>query len=161
MMGGGAGAYHYSGLTCQAPSTLRGQVVTVVLADMGLTAMMGGAAPLGIRMMLRAAPTIVRTGEVSLVADNMGWRTHELVILPLPSGSAAGQRVPGKDGKVDEAGSLGEASNGCAAGAGEGIRAGEVGWVTLNLPPGSYELLCNLPNHYADGMYQQLTVTAG
>jgi uncharacterized cupredoxin-like copper-binding protein len=25
--------------------------------------------------------------------------------------------------------------------------------------PGHYELICNLPNHYADGMYQELVVT--
>jgi len=29
----------------------------------------------------------------------------------------------------------------------------------VTLPPGRYELICNLPNHYADGMYQELVVT--
>jgi uncharacterized cupredoxin-like copper-binding protein len=62
------------------------------------------------------------------------------------------------DGKVDETGSLGEASADCAAGTGDGIPAGAVGWVTLTLPPGTYEIVCNLTNHYADGMYQRLTV---
>jgi len=28
-----------------------------------------------------------------------------------------------------------------------------------DLAPGRYELICNLPNHYADGMYQELVVT--
>ena len=88
----------------------------------------------------------------------MGWRTHELVILPLPAGAQAGQRVPGSDGKVDESGSLGEASASCAAGSGEGISAGAVGWTTVTLPAGRYELVCNLPNHYADGMRQELDV---
>jgi hypothetical protein len=32
-------------------------------------------------MMLRAVPHTMPAGEVSLVAENMGWRTHELVIL--------------------------------------------------------------------------------
>ena len=50
-------------------------------------------------------------------------------------------------------------SGSCAEGSGEGITATSVGWVTLNLPAGHYELLCNLPNHYADGMYQELVVT--
>jgi len=81
------------------------------------------------------------------------------VILPLPGGAAAGQRVPGADGTVEETGSLGEASNSCAAGTGEGITSGAVGWTTLTLPAGRYELVCNLPNHYADGMYQELDVT--
>jgi len=95
---------------------------------------------------------------VSLVATNMGWRTHELVVMPLPDGATAGQRVPGPDGKVDETGSLGEASKACGAGTGEGITSGTVGWTTLTLAPGRYELLCNLTNHYADGMNQELDV---
>lgn len=33
------------------------------------------------------------------------------------------------------------------------------GWVTVTLPPGRYELICNLPGHCAEGMYTQLTVT--
>ena len=75
-------------------------------------------------------------------------------------GRPAGRRVPGPDGTVDEKGSLGEASASCGAGAGEGIRAGTVSWTTLTLAPGRYELICNLPNHYADGMYQELQVTS-
>ena len=158
MMGGGT-AYHYSRLTCSAPNSLPGHTVSVTLADMGMTQMMGGTAPLGAHMMLRALPTTVPAGQISLVASNMGWRTHELVILPLAAGAAAGQRVPGQDGKVDETGSLGEASGSCAGGTGEGITAGTVGWTTVTLAPGRYELVCNLQNHYADGMYQELVVT--
>ncbi len=129
-----------------------------MLADMGMMRIMGGTSPLGGRMMLHAAPARVAAGPVSLVAYSMGWRTHELVVLPLV-GAAAGQRVPGADGTVSESGSLGEASRSCAAGAGDGISAGSVGWVTVNLAPGIYELVCNLPNHYADGMHQELDVT--
>jgi uncharacterized cupredoxin-like copper-binding protein len=156
----GNGGYRYSRLSCAAPTDLPGQVVTVVLADMGMSRMMGGTAPLSARMMLRAAPATVAAGQVSFVAQNMGWRSHELVVLPLASDAAAGQRVPGADGKVDEAGSLGEASADCAVGTGEGIPAGAVGWVTLTLSPGTYEVICNLTNHYADGMYQKLTVSS-
>lgn len=161
MMGGGATDLHYGRLSCSPPASLPGSVVTVTLADMGMTHMANGTAPLGAHMMLRAAPSTVPSGQVTFVAQNMGWRTHELVILPLSPGSGAGQRLPGADGTVDESGSLGEASASCAAGSGEGITAGSVGWVTLSLPAGRYELLCNLPNHYADGMYQELDITGG
>ncbi|OFE15581.1 hypothetical protein BA895_22430 [Humibacillus sp. DSM 29435] len=157
MMGGPAG-YHFPALTCAAPVSMPGATVTVVLADMGMTRMMGGDAPMGARMRLRAAPGAVAAGKVSLVAENRGWRTHELVVLPLGQAAAAGQRVPGADGKVSESGSLGEASASCAAGSGEGIGSGAVGWVTLELSPGRYELVCNLKNHYANGMYQELDV---
>lgn len=42
---------------------------------------------------------------------------------------------------------------------GEGILPSGSGWVTLDLQPGRYELLCNLPGHYRAGMYTELTVT--
>jgi uncharacterized cupredoxin-like copper-binding protein len=165
MAGGAAGmmqaepGYTYSKLSCSVPAALPGAVVTVMLGDMGMTQMMGGTAPLGALMMLRAAPAELPAGQISVAVRNVGWRTHELVILPLAAGAAAGDRVPGPDGKVDEAGSLGEASNNCAEGAGDGITAGAVGWTTVTLTPGRYELVCNLQNHYANGMYQEFVVT--
>jgi uncharacterized cupredoxin-like copper-binding protein len=165
MMDGTAGmmnaepGYTYSRLSCSAPAALPGSTVTVMLGDMGMTQMMSGIAPLGAPMMLRAAPTSVPAGQVSLAVSNMGWRTHELVILPLAAGTPSGARVLGADGKVDETGSLGEASNNCAEGAGDGISAGAVGWTTVTLAPGRYELVCNLQNHYADGMHQAFVAT--
>jgi uncharacterized cupredoxin-like copper-binding protein len=158
MMGGADQGLHYSRSTCSAPATLRGSTVRVVLADMGMTTMMGGDAPMGARMTLAPTVDTVSAGAVSLVAQNLGWRTHELVVLTLKGSAVAGQRVPGADGKVDEAGSLGEASGSCAAGSGQGITAGAVGWTTLTLAPGRYELVCNLKNHYADGMHHELDV---
>jgi uncharacterized cupredoxin-like copper-binding protein len=158
MMGGGAG-YHFARVICSAPRSLPGRIVDVTLADMGMMRMMGGTAPLGAHMLLRVSPATIPAGQISVVASNMGWRTHELVILPLAAAAAAGQRVPGVDGKVAETGSLGEASHSCGSGTGHGITSGAVGWTTLTLPPGRYELICNLPNHYADGMYQELVVT--
>ena len=157
MMGGSS--YHYSGLTCSAPKSLPGAVVNVTLADMGMTQMMSGTAPLGSHMMLRATPVTATAGQVSIVASNMGWRAHELVILPLAAAVSAGHRIAGSDGRVAETGSLGEASASCAGGTGDGVTAGSVGWTTVTLSAGRYELLCNLANHYADGMWQELIVT--
>ena len=68
-----------------------------------------------------------------------------------------GQGYP--DGRVDETASLGEASASCAEGTGDGITSGSIGWVSLKLPPGNYELVCNLKNHYANGMHEAFTVT--
>jgi len=150
--------YHYSSTTCATPSMTTPRV-QVVLADMGLSAMMGGTAPMGAHMMLRSSPNNIAAGTITFVALNRGWRTHELVVLPLASGAVAGQRMPGSDGKVAESGSLGEASRPCGSGAGSGIPAGSASWVTVTLPTGRYELVCNLPNHYADGMFQEFDVT--
>jgi uncharacterized cupredoxin-like copper-binding protein len=155
--GGTMPGYHYSPTSCATPSPTATSVL-VILADMGLTSMMGGAAPIGAHMLLRSDPSSAAAGLITFVAINRGWRTHELVILPLSSGSSAGRRVPGSDGKVAETGSLGEASTPCGSGAGSGITAGSASWVTVRLPAGRYELVCNLANHYADGMYQELDV---
>ena len=145
--------HHHASTSCTVPS-LPGQVVHVVLADMRMPMMRA----VHHRMVLRAFPARVRPGRVTLLAVNHGWRRHELVVLPLAPGEAAGDRAPGADRRVSEAGSLGEASATCAAGAGEGIRPGAAGWVTLKLPAGRYELVCNLRGHYAAGMHQLLVV---
>jgi uncharacterized cupredoxin-like copper-binding protein len=151
--------YTAAPLSCTTPQGLPGTRVDVTLGDMGMSQMMGGTAPMGSRMALVAQPGSVRAGEVTFVVQNRGWRTHELVVLPLAAGVSAGQRVPSAEGKVDEAGSLGEASRSCGAGSGEGIGSGSTGWVTITLAAGHYELVCNLRNHYANGMRQELVVT--
>lgn len=153
-MMGGAQVRHARAASCAVRADLTGTVVTVHLADMSGGMMMSATG----RMMLRVAPSVVSTGRVTLVAYNMGTRTHELVVLPLPDGQPAGARAVGSDGRVDETGSLGEASTSCGAGAGEGIAARSASWVTLTLAPGRYELVCNLKNHYARGMYGELDV---
>lgn len=157
MMGGGSG-YHSSSLRCSAPSRLPGQTVAVSLADMGMTRMMAGTAPLGGHMKLTAVPAEVRAGPITLVVSNSGWRTHELVILPLGGAAQAGQLGAGLDGTVPESTSVGEASKSCEGGPGEGIKSGAIGWATVTLVAGRYELICNLPNHYANGMHQLLVV---
>lgn len=157
--GMGSGTMMRNTLTCSAPASLPGTTVTVVLGDMGMRGLSTDPAPLGVPMMLRATPVSVPAGQVSFVAENVGWRAHELVVLPLADGQTAGSRVPGPDGTVDESDSLGESSAPCAQGEGDGLTAGTVGWVTLDLAPGRYELVCNKANHYADGMWQEIVVT--
>lgn len=157
MMPGGGGRGGASTTRCTAPRTLPGSVVHVALVDMPMSGMMSRRTGHA-RMRLWADTGSAKAGRVSLVASNLGWRTHELVVLPLAAGRRAGQRVVGRDGEVSESGALGEASASCAAGSGDGIRSRTTGWVTLRLRPGRYELLCNLPHHYAAGMYGELTV---
>lgn len=171
--------------TCTAPD-LAGSTLDVTLADMG--GMMGGrmpawrngqlmpgpgpgmmgsggymmgssrGLPFGRMMTVMVSPDGVASGTVSFRVWNAGTIVHELVIMPMPPGGP-GSRPVGSDGKVDEGGSLGEASRSCAAGTGEGIQPGAQGWVTLQLAPGTYELICNLAGHYAMGMYAGLTVS--
>ncbi len=141
---------------CVAPG-LAGTVINVTTTDMGAP-MMGGPGRMG-GMRLIADRATVPHGRVSFLVTNTGSYTHEMVILPLPGTQIAGTRPVGGDGKIDEAGSLGEASTTCAEGTGQGILPRSSGWVTVDLPPGRYELLCNFAGHYTAGMYTQLTVS--
>ncbi|MEY9776334.1 sulfocyanin-like copper-binding protein [Arthrobacter sp. MW3 TE3886] len=142
---------------CAAPN-LPGPVVGVSLTNMGGPMMSRPNRMMGGAMRMTADRSAVGHGTVSFLVTNGGTISHELVILPLPENQIAGTRPIGGDAKIDESGTIGEASNTCADGAGQGILPGASGWVTVTLPPGRYELVCNLSGHYAAGMYTQLTV---
>jgi hypothetical protein len=89
-----------------------------------------------------------------------GGPAHAVVVLPLGHDQYAGQRAIGVDGKVDESGILGEASRTCGPDQGDGIRAAANAWTTVTLPPGRYELVCNIPGHCGDGMHAELDTLA-
>jgi len=146
----------FAAISCPAPS-LPGSVVSVALADMGgrMRGPVMGGGPMMVS--LRTDRGSVPSGQVSFVVRNRGNLVHEMLVLPLPA-DGPGTRRTGSDGKIDERDSRGEASRSCAAGAGDGLAPGSTGWVTLDLAPGRYELLCDEPWHYAAGMYDMLTV---
>ena len=154
-----AGGPGSPGRACTVPIR-SGTTVNVTLTNMGGPMMGGGGGPMtGGAMSLQADQVSVARGAVSFLVTNRGSITHEMVLLPLSGSQLVGTRPIGGDGKIEETGSLGEASNSCGEGAGQGILPGASGWVSITLAPGRYELLCNLPGHYAAGMYTQLTVT--
>lgn len=146
-----------SGSPRRAPS-LPGTVVKVELWDLGgpmigpRNGMMDGR-----YMRLSADHAVVPHGAVSFLVTNGGSINHEMVVLP--DDHVVGARPMGGDARIDEAGSLGEASRTGGKGAGKGIVPDATGWVTVTLAPGEYELVCNLPHHYTAGMHTQLTVT--
>jgi len=159
-----------------APPALPGSIVDVSVTDIGAMmapGMMGrgmmvyGPGTPGrdgypwpaMRMMrIAVAPASAPAGQISLRVANRGVVAHEVVVLPLNANQNPGQREMGSDWKVDEAGSLGEASRTCGADRGDGIASGASGWTTLILAPGRYELLCNIPGHYRAGMFTELDV---
>jgi uncharacterized cupredoxin-like copper-binding protein len=173
------GRYPATAPAC-TPLPLPGTVVDVTLTDMGGMMGRGWNSPygpghnayqrphMGMTGMMRIYPNpaTVSAGQVSFRALNTGWLNHELVVLPLAQDQFPGQRAIGPDGKVDQSGSLGEASRTCGAGKGDerssdyGIAPGTTGWTTITLPPGRYELICNIAGHYGAGMYAALDVVA-
>ena len=136
------------------PINAQGTVVQVTLSDRG-EAMMGGGNSMMVS--LNATPNAVSAGTVTFVATNIGALNHELLILPAPS-DGVGTRAVGRDGKIDESASLGEASTSCGNGPGQGITPGTASWVSVHLTPGNYELLCDVPWHYANGMFTSFRV---
>jgi uncharacterized cupredoxin-like copper-binding protein len=147
---------------CIAPR-LPGTVVDVRLTNMGGPMMNGWVGPtmgwVGGTMRVVASRRHVPAGTVSLRVANIGSLTHELVVLPLATRAEVSRRAVATNGKVSETGSVGQASHSCGEGSGDGLAPGAIGWTTLNLAPGAYELVCNLPGHYAAGMYTALQAT--
>lgn len=158
-------AFTFSGPTPAAPSSSASSagssapVVNVSLTDSG-GPMGEGTGPMHPGAMgLKADRASVPAGIVTFRVNNVGAVIHEMVILPLTASQPAGIRPFGSEAKIDEKGSLGEASKSGGQGAGEGIEPGAVGRISVTLAPGQYELVCNLMGHYVSGMYSKLTVT--
>jgi uncharacterized cupredoxin-like copper-binding protein len=91
---------------------------------------------------------------VTIDAPNDGQLEHELVLFKTNTDPA---NLPtASDGGVDEekldkvAGEVGEIAD---------VEAGDSGSGKFDLTPGKYVMFCNLPGHYAQGMYGTLTVT--
>jgi uncharacterized cupredoxin-like copper-binding protein len=87
-----------------------------------------------------------KAGKLALTLDNKGKTQHELVVLKT---SVAADALKVSGGRVSESDSVGGVSE-TAAGANKSK--------TLDLKPGKYVYVCNIPGHYGDGMYGTLTV---
>ena len=92
-----------------------------------------------------ATASRVAAGKVTFTVRNTGAVTHEFVVLRTakPAGSLL------KGARADESGNVGETGD---------LKAGASKKLTLNLKPGHYALICNLPGHYKAGQYTDLTV---
>jgi len=95
------------------------------------------------------APKVItaKAGKVEITLDNKGAIPHELVVLKTPADP--GSLKVGADQRVSEKASVGEVPK---------IAAGKARSATLDLKPGTYVYVCNIPTHYGDGMRGVLTV---
>ena len=87
----------------------------------------------------RSRPRCGRQGDLRV--QNVGKVVHEMVVVPSPNGAAGSSSPTGRPARP-------------APRARSPIwgRARAVS-LTVTLPAGKYVLLCNLPGHYASGMY--------
>ena len=95
---------------------------------------------------MKIAPDHVKAGKVSFKITNSGKLPHEFVILK--TGKPAANL--GSGARVSESGHVGEIGD---------MAPGATKSVTLNLKPGHYSVICNLPSHYRMGMHADLTVS--
>ena len=95
-----------------------------------------------------------KAGPTKIEAPNEGAVEHELVVFKTDMNPA---KLPTEaNGEVNE-----EKMDKVAESAGEipDVEAGETKSEDFELTPGKYVIFCNLPGHYAAGMYGTLTVT--
>lgn len=95
-----------------------------------------------------------KAGPTTIEAINEGAVEHELVVFKTDMNPA---KLPTEaNGEVEE-----EKMDKVAESAGEipDVEAGETKTEEFKLTPGKYVIFCNLPGHYAAGMYGTLTVT--
>jgi uncharacterized cupredoxin-like copper-binding protein len=93
-------------------------------------------------------------GKTKIEAPNEGSVEHELVLFKTNKNPA---KLPTEaNGEVDEEKLDKEAEE---AGEIADVEAGETKSESFNLTPGKYVMFCNLPGHYAGGMYGTITVT--
>jgi uncharacterized cupredoxin-like copper-binding protein len=91
-------------------------------------------------------PTEVAAGTVTFTVVNDGEMEHEMVVIKTDKGAA---NLGTESGEADETGAVDEIVLG----------PGEQGTLVVDLEAGAYALVCNLPGHYAAGMYADFTVT--
>ncbi len=111
-----------------------------------------GHAMMGGMMSVRTNVSSIKTGKVTFDVTNLSRSlVHEMIVVavenpnaPLPYDYNSGQ-IPEKQVKM-----LGETDE---------MQPNADKTITLDLKPGFYLLICNVPGHYAAGMWTPLTVT--
>jgi uncharacterized cupredoxin-like copper-binding protein len=103
-------------------------------------------------MGIKAMPDQAKAGVVTFkVTNNSKDTIHEMIVMQLDANADALPYIASEN-TVDEdtAGDKGEVSE---------LDPGASGSLTVNLKAGKYLLICNVPGHYASGMWTQFTVT--
>jgi uncharacterized cupredoxin-like copper-binding protein len=101
---------------------------------------------------IQADHKTIKAGDITFTFTNRGSVQHELLVIrtDLPVGG-----IPiGADGKFNEgdpaAVNVGETGE---------YDVGKTSTFKVKLAPGKYQLVCNIPNHYKNGMHIAFTVT--
>jgi len=102
-------------------------------------------------MGMTATPAAVKAGKITFKVKNSSKDTvHEMIVMYLADSK---EQLPyiAAENRVDEdkAGDKGEVSE---------LDPGASGALSIDLKPGKYLLICNVPGHFATGMWTEFTV---
>jgi len=101
---------------------------------------------------IAVSPSSAQSGDITFNISNEGPSTHEFVIFET---DLAPDALPtNDDGTVDEEGDGVEHIDEV-----EDIASGSDATLDVDLEPGSYVFICNLPGHYKAGMHTAFTVS--
>jgi len=92
----------------------------------------------------------VAAGELRFEGVNQGSLTHEFEVFAVTEGVDANALPLDGDTAVTDALELKDEAEDVAPGTSAGL--------SLDLGPGTYVVMCNLPSHYANGMHATFTV---
>jgi uncharacterized cupredoxin-like copper-binding protein len=134
--------------------------VNVSLWDKG--GMMDMSKSMGMGMGMHGNMTMammgIKTDQMEVPAGNVTFKVindsketvHEMLVIPVADENAVLPFVEAEN-RVDEeaSGDLGEVSE---------LEPGKAGELTLELKPGTYMLMCNVPGHYMAGMWTMIKV---
>jgi uncharacterized cupredoxin-like copper-binding protein len=98
-----------------------------------------------------AMPTTVKAGKATFTISNAGATQHELLVF---KSDLAPSAYP-----TDAAGIVEDGAGVTVLSDGENIDPGKTQMRTVDLTPGTYLFVCNIPAHFAQGMYTVVTVT--
>ncbi len=102
-------------------------------------------------------PTVstVSTGSVAFTVTNNGTVEHEFVVLQTDT-PAADFPITSFEGEKDR---LNEDTAGTNVGETGDMAPATTKTITIDLQPGHYAFVCNLPGHYGKGMHIDFTVS--
>ncbi|MEO8475866.1 MAG: plastocyanin/azurin family copper-binding protein [Actinomycetota bacterium] len=99
--------------------------------------------------------TTLPSGSITFDVSNEGTIPHEFVVMSTDT-LAADFPISSFEGEADR---FDEDTAGTNAGETGDMEAGATQALMLDLAPGHYAFVCNLPEHYGQGMHVDFTVT--
>ena len=142
----GCGSSSSSRSSTTTPKDTSGGVSTGVATGTPVAVELGDTSGTNGPMTLTMSPASVPAGKITFTVKNAGTIKHEMVVLK----ATVTQLVVGADGKVSEASTAGEVGE---------VEIGKSKAGSLTLKAGTYEVVCNIKDHYGLGMHATLTVT--